>query len=59
MYPNTPDRPLMALEAFSFRVSVAYLIFDTFFGLWHGYNDIFMIVHHAIMLSVYFYSLYL
>lgn len=59
IYPNTPDREMMPLEAFTFRLSISYLIFDSFFGFYKGYNDYFMLFHHGIMLSVFLYALYM
>ena len=50
---------MMPLEAFTFRLSISYLIFDSFFGIYKGYNDFFMLVHHGIMLSVFLYALYM
>ena len=58
IYPRTTMRDLEPFEAFMFRVSISYLVFDTFLGIVKKYNDIYMFVHHLVMFAVYFIAFY-
>lgn len=58
MFPRTTERNLMDFEAFMLRVSISYLVFDTIFGFVKKFNDIYMLMHHFIMLAVFFFALY-
>jgi hypothetical protein len=58
LFPMTTERYLMDFEAFMLRVSISYLLFDTVFGLIYKYNDFNMLMHHFIMMSVFFFALY-
>jgi hypothetical protein len=58
MFPRTTERNLYDFEAFMLRVSISYLVFDTIFGFIKQFNDVYMLAHHFIMISVFVFALY-
>src|SRR3990167_1580905 len=57
-YPFAQNRKMKKLELLVIRISMAYYLFDTVNGVFFDYNDFWMNVHHVLVFSAYFHSLY-
>lgn len=57
-YPFIQNRKMRKLELLLIRISMAYYLFDTVNGVFFDYNDFWMNVHHVLVFSAYFHSLY-
>src|SRR3990167_11553876 len=58
MFPNVRNRPFTQFEKFLVKSSLGYLFYDTIIGLKAGVNDIWMNIHHVVMLTSYGQGLY-
>jgi TLC domain len=57
-YPFIQNRKFRNLELLLVRISMAYYLFDTVNGIFFDYNDFWMNVHHVLVFTAYFHSLY-